>query len=95
MKISFEVLSNEGIIIIDSIDESFDTISIELEQFWLWVKRHDLHAYCEDYHDPSERDGHGQRSGFLSQEEYFNLHNSLIEKDLITYLTTKKTKPKI
>lgn len=95
MRISFEVLFKEGTIIIDSVDESFDTLSIELDKFWDWVKRQGLNAYCEDYYDPNEIDGHGQRSGFLTIEEYFSQNNAFIEDDLITYLTTKKTKPKI
>jgi hypothetical protein len=95
MKISYEVLFKEGTIIIESVDESFDSISIEIDQFWSWVKREGLNEYCEDYYDPNEFDGHGQSSGHLSLEEYFNLHHSLIENDLIKYLTTKKTKPKI
>lgn len=95
MRISFEVLENEGTIIIESVDESFDTLSIDLEQYWSWVKREGYNAYCDDYYDPSELDGHGQDSGHLTQEEYFNLHHSLIEQDLITYLKSKKNKPKI
>jgi hypothetical protein len=51
MKISYEVLFKEGTIIIESIDESFDSISIEIDQFWSWVKREGLNEYCEDYYD--------------------------------------------
>lgn len=95
MRISFEVLPKEGTIIIESVDESFDTMTIDLDTYWSWVKRQNLNAYCEDYYDPSEFDGHGQVSGYLNQEEYFSLNHSLIEDDIITYLTTKKSNPKI
>lgn len=95
MRISFEVLFNEDTIIVESVDESFDTISLELYKFWDWIKRNELNAFCEDYYDPSESDGHGQRSGYLTLEEYFTQSHSLIEDDLITYLKQKKTKPKI
>ena len=95
MRISFEVLFKEGTIIVESVDESFDILSLELEKFWDWVKRNDLNAYCEDYYDPSESDGHGQRSGYLNMEEYFSQNHALIEDDIITYLKQKKTKPKI
>ena len=95
MRISYEVISQEGIIIIESVDESFDTISIDLDAYWSWVKREGLNQFCDDYYDPSEYDGHGQSSGYFSQEEYFNLHHSIIENDLIKYLKSKKNKPKI
>ena len=95
MRISFEVLLKEGTIIVESIDDSFDTLSLEISKFWDWIKRNELNAYCEDYYDPSEIDGHGQRSGYLTMDEYFKQNNSLIEDDLINYLQQKKTKPKI
>ena len=85
----------ENIITIDSIDESFDSFSIELDKYWSWVKRMDLNSFCENYYDPNAIDGHGQNCGYLTQEQYFNLNPSLIEDDLITYLEQKKNKPKI
>jgi hypothetical protein len=95
MLISFEVLLKEDIIIVNSVDDSFDTLSIEIHKFWDWVKRNELNAYCIDYYDPSEVDGHGQDSGYLSMEDYLNLNPKIIENDLITYLKNKKNKPKI
>lgn len=92
MRISFEVFLKENTIIVESVDESFDTISIEIDNFWDWVKKNELNAFCVDYHDPSENDGHGQRSGYITIEEYFTQNHSLIENDLITYLQkTNKT----
>lgn len=94
MSIAFEVLKHEGVIVIDSVNDSFPTIELDIQKFWNWVKYNDLNTFCEDYFDPNEPDGHGQNSGTLNFDEYFDMHYELIKKDIEQYLRTHQLRNK-
>ena len=89
----YEIIQDEGVIeIINYYEESF---SISLNEFWNFVDKNGLNEYCDDYYDPSQSDGHGQQSGELTKEEYFEFvdENSL-KNDLATFLRIKFSKNK-
>jgi hypothetical protein len=87
--IEFDILEKEGLILIQSTDDTFEDFTIDKAKFWRWVVSNELNAYFKDYHDPMAFDGHGQDSGHLSEDEYFDIAYKQIKSDLIKYLTTK------
>jgi len=89
----YDIIHDEGIIeIINYHEESF---SISINEFWNFVDKNGLNEYCNDYYDPSQRDGHGQKSGVFTRREYFEYtdENSL-KNDLATFLKHKFNKNK-
>jgi hypothetical protein len=89
----YDIIHDEGIIeIINYYEESF---SISLNDFWNFVDKNGLNEYCDDYYDPYQTDGHGQKSGKLTKDEYLEFvdENSL-KNDLATFLKNKFNKNK-
>ncbi len=64
-------------------------VHVNMEKFYGWVKQNGLADFCIDFEDARERDKHGQRTGRLTMQEYFDLSTERIEKDLKQYYITK------
>lgn len=81
----YELIHDEGIIeILNYNEESF---SISIDDFWNFVFKNGFNQYCDDYYDPREYDGHGQRSGEFTREEYFDfLDDNSLKHDISIYL---------
>jgi hypothetical protein len=90
MQFDFDINFKDEVITIHKHDEEF--IDIPLERFWVFVRENDLNDYCNDYHNPSEFDGHGQDVGKYDKQEYFDLSYETIKADLSKYLLTPKFK---
>ena len=88
MRITFDFESDD-IIVVSSLDDEFDDFTIGADNFWKYVVHHELNTYCEDFYDASEPDGHGQRTGTIGREEYFNSHHAIVAQDLEQYLLSK------
>lgn len=86
----YDFLEKEDLILIMSNDDSFEDFTIDREAFWRWVVKNELNAYFMDYFDPKERDGHGQVSGKMKRDEYFDMPYQAIKKDLTQYLKIHK-----
>ena len=89
----YEIIHEEYVIeIINYHEESF---SISLDDFWDFVYENGLNAFCFDYYDPSQNDGHGQKSGVYTREQYFEYTDeNSIKNDLAIFLKNKFNKPK-
>lgn len=66
--------------------ELYNEITIDKGDFFRWVRNKELNKWCHDYNDPGEPDGHGQKTGEYSFDEYYNLPYETIKKDLIKYI---------
>ena len=89
MRVEFEYIESDDLLIVSSPDEVFDEVSISADKFWRFVCRHGLNEWCTDFFDPGEPNAHGQRTGKYDKKTYLELNHSLIEKDLIKYLEVK------
>ena len=87
--ISFEILPEEGVILIFDVEDKFPDFSINMDDYWRYIKENDLHQYCIDGFDPATS-SHVQKTGSLTFDEYFDQHPSFIKKDLEIYLKKKK-----
>ena len=84
----YEIIYEEYVIEIMNYNE--ESFSVSLDDFWDFVYKHGFHEYCNDYYDPSEHDGHGQKSGELTREEYFEyVDDNSLKHDLAIYLKKK------
>lgn len=89
-KFEYEVYLSDDIITIHRHDETY--FDIILEDFWTYIDKNDMNHYCNDYYDPTQNDGHGQDSGKLTKDEYFDQHYDTIKADLEKYLLLPKFK---
>jgi hypothetical protein len=89
----YDIIHDENVIeIINYHEESF---SISINDFWNFIFENGLNAFCFDYYDPSQNDGHGQKSGVYTREQYFNyVDENSLKNDLATFLKNKFNKPK-
>lgn len=91
MNFDYEISMKEDLITIipyseseaELVDDNFD---IQIDEFWGYVISQELNHYCNDYHDPSQHDGHGQDAGVYQYFEYFELDYATIKKDIQKYL---------
>lgn len=62
-------------------------IVVNKNAFWKWMKEKGYDSYFYDYYDPSQSDGHGQKSGKITLEDYFE-HTGRVERmvDLYEFL---------
>lgn len=63
-------------------------IVVNKDAFWRWAESKGYDSYCYDYNDPSKHDGHGQKSGKITMDDYFQ-NTSMKERkiDLYEFLT--------
>jgi hypothetical protein len=61
-------------------------LSINKTLFIEWLVEQDRLSWIDDYNDPRQPDGHGQRSGVFSIDEYFEGDEKEIYKDMKIYL---------
>lgn len=93
MRYQFEVDLKEDSLEISSIDDNFETFTIDVDEFWNFILEYGLNEYCYDYYSPQEHDGHGQDSGCYEMEEYFEiLSYETIKKDLDKFISKTKYK---
>jgi len=90
MKFEYDIFKDDDIITIHNHDETFFDMTIE--EFWSWVKRNEMHNWCNDYYDASESDCHGQEVGVFTKEEYFDQSYDEIKSALEKYLLMPKFK---
>lgn len=72
------------------------SIVVTKNEFWKWMVSKGYNEYCYDYNDPSQFDGHGQKSGKITKDEYFqntdtkermvDLYEFLVESNRIDFL---------
>jgi hypothetical protein len=78
---------------IEVINYNEDSFSISIDEFWDFIVEQEFNLYCNDYYDAREYDGHGQETGELTQEEYFeNLELESIKRDLAIFLKKNNIK---
>jgi len=51
-----------------------------------WLDKKDMLSWTEDFYDPRQRDGHGQRVGSYTIDDYFLLDDIEIKEDIRRYL---------
>jgi hypothetical protein len=90
MKFDYDIYLSDDIITIHKHDENY--FDIILDEFWIWIKKNEMNFFCNDFYDPSKADGHGQESGILSKDQYFDQHYDTIKADLEKYLLMPKFK---
>lgn len=64
--------------------------SIDRNSFFYFVENNGLNAWERNFQDASQPDMHGQQSGYLKEEQYFDLPFGSIKDDIQLFINQKK-----
>lgn len=88
MRYDFELDADDGLILI--CPEYGAPIYVTINDFWNYVETHGLNEWCDDSYSPNEPDGHLQKTGVYSYDEYFALPDKSIKNDLDKFISENK-----
>ncbi len=86
-KIVHDEVSDEKLIVWNAEGKQEHFIEISKDELYEFARKSGGADYVKDFHDPGDYHGHGQKSGTISQEDYFiGILDECISEDICEFI---------